>query len=283
MIQAEGGDVAVKNRSYDNLLKDAIAVETGQQHHPLEIGSLRAGVDFCGIQSTEGLVYHNNNHNNNNNNNTDGGFRSAITGALFPTSFTMMSTTDGFMGGGAGNGTRAYNVHVQLQTVDLQQDYLCGYLTIDELTDQYPRLTTYFDGDIIAGLSNRHSFATHRWGADETIDAEHWRKFAPFRATMDHGESVSVRQMDDMFRIDAKQIQERKVRYLFMRWKEQFLVPDHRVRSVQGASYDGFYYIMYDLQADQLEGYYYHDSSERNQHLQLRPIGRERSSSFDFM
>jgi hypothetical protein len=28
-----------------------------------------------------------------------------------------------------------------------------------------------------------------------------------------------------------------------MRWKERFLVPDHKVRSIKGASYDGFYYI----------------------------------------
>lgn len=28
-----------------------------------------------------------------------------------------------------------------------------------------------------------------------------------------------------------------------MRWKERFLVPDHRVKSINGASYAGFYYI----------------------------------------
>lgn len=28
-----------------------------------------------------------------------------------------------------------------------------------------------------------------------------------------------------------------------MRWKERFLVPDHRIRSINGASYAGFYYV----------------------------------------
>lgn len=31
--------------------------------------------------------------------------------------------------------------------------------------------------------------------------------------------------------------------FAFMRWKERFLVPDHRVTSINGASYAGFYYI----------------------------------------
>lgn len=258
MIVSNSSADNVKSRSYDNLLKDALELEETHTH-PLELGSLRAGMDFEGIQSAEGQVqeYHS-------------GFQSSLTGALFPSTTTQDTNN------------RAYNVHVQLQTVDLRQDYLCGYLTIDELTDQYPRLTTYFDGYVIAGLTGNHSFVTRGWGADETVDVEHWRKFAPFRQAMDQGEQVSVRQMDDVFRVDQEQICKRQCRYLFMRWKEQFLVPDHRIRSVQGASYDGFYYIMYDVLMDRLEGYYYHESSERNQHLQLRPTGRERSSSFDF-
>ena len=27
--------------------------------------------------------------------------------------------------------------------------------------------------------------------------------------------------------------------FVFMRWKERFLVPDHQVRGIRGASYDG--------------------------------------------
>jgi hypothetical protein len=48
---------------------------------------------------------------------------------------------------------------------------------------------------------------------------------------------------------------------LFMRWKEQFLVPDHRVRSINGASYAGFYYICVELGS--LMGALHADALER--------------------
>ncbi|KAG9100198.1 hypothetical protein FS749_015979 [Ceratobasidium sp. UAMH 11750] len=35
--------------------------------------------------------------------------------------------------------------------------------------------------------------------------------------------------------------------FVFMRWKERFLVPDHQVRGIRGASYDGFYYVCVQL------------------------------------
>jgi hypothetical protein len=48
---------------------------------------------------------------------------------------------------------------------------------------------------------------------------------------------------------------------IFMRWKEQFLVPDHRVRSINGASYAGFYYICVELGS--LMGALHADALER--------------------
>jgi hypothetical protein len=34
---------------------------------------------------------------------------------------------------------------------------------------------------------------------------------------------------------------------VFMRWKERFLVPDHRVQDINGASFAGFYYVCVDF------------------------------------
>ncbi|POI35254.1 hypothetical protein CIB84_000996 [Bambusicola thoracicus] len=50
--------------------------------------------------------------------------------------------------------------------------------------------------------------------------------------------------------------------YVFMRWKEQFLVPDHTIKDISGASFAGFYYICFQKSAASIEGYYYHRSSE---------------------
>ena len=51
--------------------------------------------------------------------------------------------------------------------------------------------------------------------------------------------------------------------HIFMRWKERFLVPDHRVRSIVGASFEGFYYICFDVLRGNMNGIYYHPKSEK--------------------
>lgn len=47
-----------------------------------------------------------------------------------------------------------------------------------------------------------------------------------------------------------------------MRWKEHFLVPDHTIRDISGASFAGFYYICFQKLTSSIEGFYYHRSSE---------------------
>jgi hypothetical protein len=51
--------------------------------------------------------------------------------------------------------------------------------------------------------------------------------------------------------------------HLFMRWKEYFLVPDHRVRTISGASFEGFYYISFNQVSGGIEGIYFHAKSEK--------------------
>jgi hypothetical protein len=57
------------------------------------------------------------------------------------------------------------------QHVDLENSYLCGYLKIKGLTEEFPTLTTFFDGEII---SKKHPFLTRKWDADEDVDRKHW-------------------------------------------------------------------------------------------------------------
>ena len=53
----------------------------------------------------------------------------------------------------------------------METSYLCGYLKIKGLTEEYPTLTTFFDGEII---SEKHPFLTRKWDADEEVDRKHW-------------------------------------------------------------------------------------------------------------
>ena len=47
-----------------------------------------------------------------------------------------------------------------------------------------------------------------------------------------------------------------------MHSQEQFLVPDHTIKDISGASFAGFYYICFQKSTATIEGYYYHRSSE---------------------
>ena len=137
------------------------------------------------------------------------------------------------------------------QHVDLENSYLCGYLKIKGLTEEYPTLTTFFDGEII---SKKHPFLTRKWDADEDVDKKHWVgqtyifteiQFSPVSIMfgiflLDYyngyyffqSKFLSFYQLyrstfnSDTFDYDALDSTD----YVFMRWKEHFLVPDHTIK-----------------------------------------------------
>lgn len=134
------------------------------------------------------------------------------------------------------SGRMSYDVTVQIVNVDMASSHLCGYLNIRGLTDDWPELTTYFDAEII-GM--RYGFLTGKWGAMEADDMKHWSRFTPFRPLKNSLIKPGLRfnHMNKPF--------------VFMRWKERFLVPDHRVRDINGASFAGFYYVCVELGEDE--------------------------------
>ncbi|XP_065899381.1 glucose-induced degradation protein 4 homolog [Dysidea avara] len=145
------------------------------------------------------------------------------------------------------------DVEVILKHVDNDNHYLCGYLKIQGLTDD--TFMTFFEGEII---SKDHPFLTRKWEADAGVDKDHWGKFSGFK-------NFASRFNDDSFSYDEVE----KSDYIFMRWKELFLVPDHKVADISGTSYAGFYYIAFQKSTSSIEGYYYHKSSEWYQSLFL--------------
>uniref|UniRef100_A0A7M4G1K7 GID complex subunit 4 homolog n=1 Tax=Crocodylus porosus TaxID=8502 RepID=A0A7M4G1K7_CROPO len=162
----------------------------------------------------------------------------------------------------------AYDVEVVMQHVDMENSYLCGYLKIKGLTEEYPTLTTFFEGEII---SKKHPFLTRKWDADEDVDRKHWGKFQAFY------QYAKTFNSDDFVYEDLKNGD-----YVFMRWKEQFLVPDHTIKDISGASFAGFYYICFQKSAASIEGYYYHRSSEWYQSLNLTHVPEHSAPIYEF-
>ncbi|KAI1820061.1 vacuolar import and degradation protein-domain-containing protein [Xylaria intraflava] len=167
---------------------------------------------------------------------------------------------------------QVYDVHVEIKYVDLRESFLCGYLKIEGLTKDNPTLTTYFEGEIIG---SRYDFWTKHegWGATEKIDMNHWGKFSAFRPYS--------KQVRKGVAVPIPNLAQRE--NIFMRWKEQFVVPDHRVTTLNGASFEGFYYICYNQREGSISGIYFHRRSEKFQQLELKHVeDRGCYSAFEF-
>ncbi|KAE8355560.1 vacuolar import and degradation protein-domain-containing protein [Aspergillus coremiiformis] len=153
-----------------------------------------------------------------------------------------------------------YNVDVEIKHVDMVESYLCGYLRIQGLTEDHPTLTTFFEGEIIG---TKHTFKTRNeaWGATEKTDMHHWARFPAWRPL-----AKQAKRSDFTYRNFAQR------EHIFMRWKEYFLVPDHRVRTISGASFEGFYYICFNQVEGTVTGIYFHAKSEKYQQLELKHV-----------
>ena len=163
----------------------------------------------------------------------------------------------------------SYNVEVVLQDVDIRKHILNGYLKIQGLTSQYPVMTTFFEGELI---SQKYPFLTRKWDADEEVDGKHWSKFASFQSNY-----TKSFNNDDF---DFSQLESQDD--VYMRWKEQFLVPDHKVRDIGGASFAGFYYISYQRSKASIVGFYFHRTSEWYQSLTLEHVPDRVTQVFQF-
>ncbi|KAH0307722.1 hypothetical protein KCU71_g9029, partial [Aureobasidium melanogenum] len=171
-------------------------------------------------------------------------------------------TSSFFQSGSKFRGTQqsdrqTYDVQVEIKHVDMEESFVCGYLRIQGLTDDHPTLTTYFEGEIIG---TKHSFRTAHpeWGSSEKVDMQHWARFPPWKPLAKHAKSPNFVCQDYAQR-----------EHLFMRWKEYFLVPDHKVKSITGASFEGFYYICFNQRNGSVSGIYFHSRSEKYQQLEL--------------
>ena len=152
-----------------------------------------------------------------------------------------------------------YNVEVTILTVDIEQCSMSGYLQICGLTPDHPTLTTFFTGEIIGGPDQKYSFRTKdaSWGASDKTDLTHWARFPAWRPLSLHAK----RNINFVYPMNHENWWQQE--YIFMRWKEHFLVPDYKLKSIQGASFEGFYYICFNQIEGRVSGIYFHSKSEK--------------------
>lgn len=97
-------------------------------------------------------------------------------------------------------------LNLTLKTISNLNFIVFDFLLFVGLTEEFPSLTTFFDGEII---SAKHPFLTRKWDADEEVDRKHWSKFADFATK--YAKTFNT----DSF--DYTQLNSRDC--VFMRWK----------------------------------------------------------------
>lgn len=145
------------------------------------------------------------------------------------------------------SGRSSYEVEVRIVDVDFTQSTLSGYLSISHLTDNHPQLTTFFSGEIVG---EKYGFLTgprYYAQATEQDDMRHWSRFEKFRKVRNELRRPALTMSDLEYSSGGDGVG-RERGFCFMRWKEKFLVPDHTVRDISGASFAGFYYLQLEFE-----------------------------------
>uniref|UniRef100_A0A1A9W3U7 Uncharacterized protein n=1 Tax=Glossina brevipalpis TaxID=37001 RepID=A0A1A9W3U7_9MUSC len=163
----------------------------------------------------------------------------------------------------------SYDLEVILQHVNWQDSFICGYLSIKVVNLEIAPLTTFFDGEII---SEKYPFSTNKWGANVETDKEYWGKFKAFERYQNTFNSPEF---------NYKELP--KSDFVFMRWKEHFLLSDDDIiREINGAPIPGFYYICFTKSTGNLDGCYYHKPSEKYESFQLKHVPQRSIDIFEF-
>lgn len=149
-----------------------------------------------------------------------------------------------------------WRVNVLIQDVDLKRGTMCGSMEALDVPKAVTPVVTFWRGEIVD--NRNHYFWTARWGADDDVDVDHWKKFVGFtplqaRVRRDRGDDVDLSGC----------------RYIFMRWKEIFFVSPGEDC---GLTIAGFYYVCLDRFTGAILGFYYDPNSQPYQRLQLNAV-----------
>lgn len=187
------------------------------------------------------------------------------------------------------SGCARYEIKVEFKSVDLVSSVVTGFFYILGLTDEHPLITTCFKGEIINNPLARliqgvkkFLFITEEknWSSFPKNDLEHWKKLT--------GSLPECTEDELRAKLQKIQAGNDDPLLIYMRWKEEFLLPDSRVKLLTGASFEGFYYVVLNIGSGYepliddasnqklvpgtMNGLYFYTQSEKFQSLSLRYV-----------
>ncbi|EJS43657.1 YGR066C [Saccharomyces arboricola H-6] len=195
-------------------------------------------------------------------------------------------------GGSQSSKCTYYTVEVKIDTVNLPlyktsqslDPHVTGTFTIRNLTPVLDKVVTLFEGYVIT--YDQYPLCSLHWPAEETLDpymaqresdCSHWKRFGHFSPGY---WSLSERNFGQY---NGENTEFMSQRYIYLKWKERFLLDNedqdnqtlNNIYHLEGASFEGFYYVCLDQVTGSMEGYYYHPACELFQKLELLPTNSE--------
>ncbi|XP_040372891.1 uncharacterized protein LOC112194134 [Rosa chinensis] len=107
------------------------------------------------------------------------------------------------------------------------------------------QVVTFWEREIVD--TKNYTFFTEKWEATQDDDIRHWTKFPSFSALL------SLVEVDGGKSLDLSNYP-----YIFMRWKEQYLV---HVGTDCGLTIAGFYYVCFSCSDGSINSFYYDPNS----------------------
>jgi hypothetical protein len=173
------------------------------------------------------------------------------------------------------SGRSTYEVSIEFKHVDLAKSCLNGFLRIKGLTESYPEIITFFTAEIVSEefpfLASKNKPSATTYNTTTEIDLQHWSKF-PFWKNLSPTNQSTQSFKKTILSDDYVHKDYLSKKYIYMRWKEKFLIPDAKVDNIEGASFAGFYYICLNQLTGDIMGLYYHKNSEKFQQLELNYV-----------
>lgn len=126
----------------------------------------------------------------------------------------------------------SFKIDMKVNLFDIDEAFLSGEFCIHDLTPYHSILNTYFEGRLIG---------THYPFGEGKNDAKQWIKF---------------NKWNEKFLVDQSAYDIYGSNYLYIKIKEQFLLPDPKVTRIKGASIEGSYYCCYYKNLDCFAGFY---------------------------
>ncbi|KAF7684524.1 Glucose-induced degradation protein 4 like protein [Astathelohania contejeani] len=162
----------------------------------------------------------------------------------------------------------SFKIEMTIDSINFKTSYICGTFKIYNLTRHHELISTYFEGEIVGRV---YPFDYNKYfnkNISKDQEEKHWRIFPEWKQEYITNPNLYNPETN---------------KYLYLRVKEIFILPDPNVTNIPGASIEGLYYFCYYKAKDVFAGFYYFKDAHSisTQYIILEGIKKNTFASYE--